>query len=242
MRRALWLGSGCFALLMSLTVFTCIADAGLIIKLDLVGASEPSDPNDFGYNGTTLATLNDGDSSSPGDQDTAVSYMDILSGQTNLPSPQASFSLHGLTKSGPANLPPMTGLVIQNFTGGTFQLYGPGPAFSLLLQGTLSTSAIAGPIGAPATGGLFTSSFTSVTGGSLAGLLDPNNLTLSMNLNKINSGVGFVVSGGGLQSFVIDATLSVSDTAKVGVPEPSTATLSLIVGLIAALGVPLRRH
>jgi hypothetical protein len=242
MRRGLWLGSGCFALWLALAILPHIADAGTIINLDLAGASESSSGVDFSYDGTALATLSDGNASSPGNQDTGITYLDILSSHTSLPSPQASFSLHGLTKSGPANLPPAIPLVIQNFTGGTFQLYGPGPAYSLLLQGTLNTSAIAGPIGAPATGGLFTSSFASVTGGSLAGLIDPNNLTLSMDLNKINGTAGFVVTGGVLQPFVIDATLAVKDSARVGVPEPSTAMLSLIVGLIAALGVPLRRR
>jgi hypothetical protein len=241
MRCTLFSGGACAALLITLMISPPIAEAGTIIKLDLVGTSESSNSVDFGYDGTTLATLSDGNPLSPGDQDTAVTYQDILSGQTSLPSPQGSFSLHGLTKSGPPNLPPMTGLVIQNFTGGTFQLFGPGPAYGLLLQGSLNTSAIAGPIGAPATGGLFTSSFASITGGTLAGLLDPNNLTLSMNLNDINGSAGFVVTGSVLQPFVIDATLDVKDTARVGVPEPSTAMISLIVGLIAALRVPLRR-
>lgn len=81
-----------------------------------------------------------------------------------------------------------------------------------------------------------------MTGGSLAGLVDPNNLTLSMDLNKINSGIGFAVPGGVLQSFVIDATLGVSDTARVAVPEPSTGTLSLILGLIATLASRRPKH
>jgi hypothetical protein len=214
--------------------------AGTIIKLDLVGSSEPSIANDISYDGTTLATLSDGNMTSPGDQDTGVSYQGILIGHTNIPSPQASFSLQGLTKSGPANLPPMTGIVIQNFTGGTFQLYRAGPAFDLLLQGTLNTSAIAGPIGAPATGGLFTSSFASITGGLLAGELDPITLTLAMNLGNIDNGVGFVVSGGTLMPFVADATLSMTGTPRA--PEPSTALLALIGSVITAFGTQRRRR
>lgn len=146
MRCLLLPSCACIALLMALAVLPHLARAGMIMKLDLVGANEAADSVDFSYNGTTLATWNDGNAASPGDQDTGVTFQDILTGQTNITSPQASFSLHGLTKSGPANLPPAIPLVIQNFTGGTFQLYGPGPAYSLLLQGTLNTSAIAGPI------------------------------------------------------------------------------------------------
>src|SRR5882757_8844273 len=144
MRRELWLGSGCCALWLALAILPSITAAGTIIHLDLAGASETFSGADFSYDGTTLATLGDGNALSPGDQDTGITYQDILSGQTSLPSLQASFNLHGLTKSGPPNLPPAVPLVIQNFTGGTFQLYGPGPAYSLLLQGTLNTSAIAG--------------------------------------------------------------------------------------------------
>ncbi|HEY4233795.1 MAG TPA: hypothetical protein VGM76_10235 [Lacipirellulaceae bacterium] len=205
---------------------------GTIIKLDLVGGSEPSSASDFSYDGTTLGTLGDGNLSSPGDQDTAVSFQDVLSGQTPIMSPLGSFNLHGLTKSGSANLPPMSGLVIQNFSGGTFQLYGSGPAYQLLLQGMLTTSAIAGPIGAPATGGLFTSNFASITGGSLAGQLNPSTLTLAMSLGNIGNGAGFVISGGVLQSFVADATLTMTGTRAV--PEPSSALLVLVGSLIFA--------
>jgi hypothetical protein len=219
-------------LIAGMSTFGSSVLAGTIIKLDLVGMNESSTPSDISYNGTTLSTIDDLDSGTPGLQDTAISYLDVLSGQTDVPSPQGSFTLLGLTKSGAANVPmPPGGLVIQNFTGGSFELYGAGPAHTLLLKGTLANSALAGPLGPPATGALFTTGFATITDGSLKPLLDPNNLTLSMTLGNINGGAGLAVSDGALQSFQADSTLNMADTKA---PEPSTAMLALIGGVIAA--------
>jgi hypothetical protein len=213
--------------------------AGTIIKLNLGGDNS----TDIAYDGNFLSTLDDG-SPSPGNQDTGVDFLDILSPLPDLPSPQASFSLNGLAKSGLATV--INGLVIQNFAGGTLKLYGPGPAFDLLLAGTLGTSALAGPIGPPATGALFTTSFATVTGGTLMPALDANFLTLSMSLGNINNGVGLGVADVApiLLPFLADATLSLGDTGP-GVggngPEPSTLILAMIGGLSAAVWARRRR-
>jgi hypothetical protein len=230
-----------FGLISALIIFVGSARAGTIIKLDLVGTNESSTPSDITYDGTTLSTIDDLDGSTPGFQDTAISYLDVLSSQTAVPSPLGSFTLLGLTKSGGANVPmPPGGLVIQNFSGGTFELYGAGPFHTLLLKGMLANSALAGPLGPPATGALFTTGFASITGGSLSSLLDPNNLTLSMTLGNINGGAGLAVTNGTLQSFQADSTLNMADTAKV--PEPSTALLFIIGGTLATIRARSQRR
>ena len=149
MRRGLWVAN-LLACVASIVALGSVAHAGTIIKLNLGGDNS----TDISYDGTSLSTLNDGDAASPGDQDTAVDFLDILSPLPDLPSPQASFSLNGLAKSSPLATV-INGLVIQNFSGGTLKLYGPGPAYDLLLSGSLNNSALAGPLGAPATGAVF---------------------------------------------------------------------------------------
>jgi hypothetical protein len=238
MKRETWIGIFVVACGAAVSLFAGSASAGTIIKLDLVGVNETTAPSDISYDGATLFTLDDGNAASPGKQDTAVSFQDVLSGETNILNPNASFSLIGLTKSGAANVP-VPGLVIQNFSGGTFELYGVSPGYPLLLKGTLANSALAGPLGPPATGALFTTGFATITGGTLAPLLNPNNLTLSMTLGNINGGAGLAVSDGTLQPFQADSTLNMADTAKV--PEPSTALLLLIGGMVAAASPRLRR-
>jgi hypothetical protein len=226
MKRILWLGVVCIAYGVAFVVLADVARAGTIIKLNLGGDNS----TDIGYDGNNLSTLDDG-GANPGNQDTAVDFLDILSPLPDIPSPQASFSLNGLAKSGLASV--VNNLVIQNFSGGTLKLYGPGPAFDLLLQGTLGTSALAGPIGAPATGALFTTSFATVTGGTLAPALDANFLTLSMSLGNINNGVGLGVADVApiLLPFLADATLNLADSGPGpggNGPEPSTIVLAMI--------------
>jgi hypothetical protein len=232
MSRVLWNGSLCVVFGAALVFLADAARAGTIIKLNLGGDNS----TDISYDGNNLSTFNDG-GANPGDQDTAVDFLDILSPLSDLPSPQASFSLNGLARSGFANV--VNGLVIQNFTGGVFKLYGPGPAFGLLLQGSLNNSALAGPLGPPATGALFTTSFASVTGGSLAPVLDANNLTLSMSFGNINNGVGLGVADAAplLLPFLADATLNIADTGPgiVKEPEPASLVLALIGGVFATI-------
>jgi PEP-CTERM motif len=238
MRRLSWIGILSFAFVAGIGMLAGGAHAGTIIKLNLGGDNS----TDIGYDGTILSTVIDGDAASPGNQDTGVDYLDILGFLPDIASPGASFSLNGLTKFGPPTL--AAGLVIQNFTGGTYALYGPAPLYRPLLLGTLSNSALAGPLGAPATGALFTTSFASVTGGDYAGGVDPNNLTLSMSLGNISNGTGLAAPNGSLLPFFADATLNIADTGsgiiEGGGPEPSTVVLALIGGVMA--GVWARRH
>jgi hypothetical protein len=206
--------------------------AGTIIKLDLGSDPDPSADVEFsGGSSGILSTVDDGDATRIGDQNTEIDFFDFL-GSPNI---QGSFSLDNLTTTGPAST--VGPLVIQNFSGGTLSLYNSLNA--LLLTGTLANSALTGPIGAPATGSLFTTSFATVTGGTLQPVIVPNSLTLSMSLGHINGGVGFAVSGTSsalLNAFQADATLSI---AGQEVPEPPVAATVMAVastGLVVFAG------
>lgn len=211
-------------------IFGSASSAGTIIKLDL------GDDNaaDVVFDGTQLSAVDDGNGSTTGNQDTEVEFLDFLSGEADISGPPpASFSLSGLTTAGAANVFANV-LVIQNFTGGTFNLYDGSN--NLLLSGLLDDSTLTGPIGPPATGALFTTTFASVTGGSLAPQIDSDTITLAMGLSSISSGAGFTVNTGGaaplLNPFTADATLSI---AAEPIPEPVTGLL-LIVGSLMLAG------
>jgi hypothetical protein len=219
-----WLGLSCSAL-----------HAGTIIKLSL-GSDAPADVK---FDGTTLSTVDATVLPVPGDQGTAIDYQDFLSGETDVVLPDASFSMSGLTAAANASVFGNF-LVIQNFTGGTFELYDTAPGYGLLLSGTLNNSTLTGPIGPPATGALFTTSFAMVTGGSLAPLIDADTLTLSMNLSSINNGAGLKVTPVGgpapytLDAFEADASVNI---AAEPVPEPASMALLLIGTLLACVSI-----
>ena len=67
--------------------------AGTIIKLSLSEA-----PADVVFNGVTLATIDDGDGATTGNQNTSAIFLDFLdSKHVDILPPAASFSLAGLT-------------------------------------------------------------------------------------------------------------------------------------------------
>jgi hypothetical protein len=215
--------------------FAIAAQASTIIKLDLGNVGPDIGMNSAGQ----LATINDGDPSTVGDQDTNVAFTGGLSAMGSIIAPPpASFTLNGLTATGPAQV--FGTLVVQNFTGGQLSLFDTSN--NLLLSGSLTGTSLTGVIGSPATGALFTTSLATATGGSLAPLLLPGTLSLSMNLTNINGGAGFSVSIGTLQTlsddilqpFMTDASVNLA--ADV-VPEP--ATLALLT--FGSLGLLVRR-
>jgi hypothetical protein len=203
-------------------------------------------PADISFDGTTLRTVDATIPPTPGDQNTGIDYQDFLIGMTDVLPPDASFSLNGLTASPTASVFGNF-LVIQDFTGGSFELYDTGPGHALLLSGTLMNSTLTGPIGPPATGALFTTSFATVTGGSLASQIDPGTLTLSMNLSSISNGAGLSVTTHGgfggsvyytLDAFQADASASI---AAEQVPEPAAIGL-LLIGTLLAGALNQRQH
>jgi hypothetical protein len=198
------------------------SQASTIIKLNLGGVGP-----DIGMNGAgILSTANDGVAATVGDQNTDIEYTGGLNFIPDLNTNTASFTLQGLTETGPANV--FGSLVIQNFVGGQFSLYDPSNV--LLLQGPLTNSALTGVLGPPGTGALFTTTFGAVTGGTLAPLIVPGSVSLSMNMTTVNGGGGFSVAATAplLNQFLADASISIAaDT----VPEPATMTL---IGLASA--------
>jgi hypothetical protein len=216
----------------TILVFATQVDAGTIIKLSL-GTDATADVEFSGGSGGAFGTVNDNIAGTTGDQNTAIEFGDFLdASQADVLTTTASFSLDNLTASGPAST--FGGdLVIQNFNGGTMSLYSP--ANVLLLSGTLANSALTGPIGAPATGALFTTSFANVTGGTLGGLILPNTLTVSMGLSDINDGAGFSVGGAAAQvlnAFRADASLTI---AAEPIPEP----IALLLIAVASTGLTM---
>lgn len=213
--------------------------AGTIIKLNL-GSVSP----DIKFDGSFLSTASDAVPGTLGDQNTAVEFTDFLEFVApDIPTSIASFSIGGLAPSGSAFV--FLGQnVVQNFSGGTFTLYAADN--SVLLSGSLTSSALSGTIGFSA-GGLFTTSFGAVTGGSLAPYIDTNSLVVSMNFTKIQTTggpVGLTVSppppgpvppihNGTLQPFTADAAINVEGE----VPEPATIVLILAGAIVGhALG------
>jgi hypothetical protein len=209
----------------------CSANANTIIKLDL-GSVGP----DIGMNGQgQLSTVNDGDAGTTGDQNTKIEFTDFLNSIPDISTPPGSFTLNGLALAGPTNVIGGT-LVIQNFTGGQFSLYDP--ANVLLLSGPISTSTLTGTIGAPGTGALFTTTLASATGGTLASLIFPGSLSLSLSMTNVNGGTGFSTSDSILQPFQADGSINIAaDGARA--PEPATLAL-LSMGAIGLLA--LRRR
>ena len=207
------------------------ARAGTIIKLDLGGVGPDISMNAGGQ----LSTVDDGDAATTGDQDTRVQFSDFLGGMPDITTPTASFTLSGLTVAGPAQQ--LGSLVIQSFAGGQFSLYDP--ANNLLLSGSLTTSALTGVIGPPGTASLFTTGLASASAGSLAPLILPGSLSLSMSMSNVNGGAGFTVSDGILQPFEADASLQVA-----AVPEPSALALLALdsLGLLALRRLRISSH
>lgn len=200
---------------------TASSQAATIIKLNL-GNTGP----DIGTVGGVLQTTDDGNAATTGNQNSAIDFVGPLSGFPDVPTSIASFSLGNLTPAG--NTLTVGSLAIQNYTGGTFSLFDP--ANVLLLSGTLGNSSLAGTIGVPGTGSVFSSSFATATGGTLAPLLVANSLSLSIALTEVNGGAGFAVSNDTLQPFLASASV---DIAADLIPEP--ASMGMLAFGVAAL-------
>ncbi len=221
------------AALAILFVAASFSQAATIIKLNLGGVGPNVGMDSLG----NLSTVDQTGGPPPtGDQTTSIEYTDFLNYIPDVNTNSASFSLNGLSATGPATVFGGS-LVIQNFTGGIFSLYGADD--SLLLQGPMADSALSGVKGPPGTGALFTTALGSVTGGSLASLLAPGTISLSMNMTFVNGGAGFTVSGVVLNPFLADATVSIA-AAEQQVPEPTTAVL-LILCSVGAVAIGRRR-
>lgn len=215
-------------MLSSLVFFAAnTASAATIIKFNLGGTGP-----DLSYSSGVLSTINDGNGTTTGDQDTGLEFVGFLDGIFSDIASGASMSIAGITATGLPNL--LGTLVTQATTGGTFNVYSPTNV--LLLSGTLGSGAILGSTSA-STGSFFNTTVATFTGGSLLTyvLNTPAALSLSFSNVVTDGKPGMVVTPNGLQNFVTDATGQVEGSA---VPEPATAAL-LISGVLG--GIAARR-
>jgi hypothetical protein len=206
-----------------------VAEAGTIIKLSLGSDALP----DVDFDGTVFSTIDDGVAGTLGDQNTAVEFLDFLAFITPIPTADASYSLSGVTVSGSATVLMPFNIVVQSFTGGSFSLYDDSNV--LLLSANLGASTLTGPVGPPATGALFNTTLGSVTGGTLATLIDPNSISLSIGMTDIDGGSGFSITttpgGNVLDPFAADVTESIAADQQA-IPEPAAAMLILLGGVL----------
>ncbi len=206
--------------------------AGTIIKLNL---GEVGPDVSFTQAGV-FGTIDDGNAATIGNQNTAIEFADGLDDIPDIGTNVGSFTLSGLAAVGPAQV--FGTLLIQNFAGGSFNLYDP--ANVLLLSGTLSASTLTGVVGPPGTGSVFSTGPMTVTGGTLLPRIVPNTLSLSLTLTNVNGGAGLSVGNTApiLQPFTADSTVAMAATV---VPEPATFALFAFGGL-TAIGLRMRRR
>jgi hypothetical protein len=211
--------------------------ASTIIKLNLGGVGPDLSMTATGV----LGTVNDLIPGTTGDQNTAIEYTGFLEPIPDVNTSVASVTLSNLTTVGPPNLVVLPGSVLQNFAGGTLNLYNSSNG--LLLSGTLTTSVLQGTLGPPGTGAVFTTNVATVTGGSLAPFIVPGSLGLSMNLSNVNGGAGLSVGPGPvLNAFQADSAISISgDPTPLGGNLPEPGTLVLATSALAA-GAWMRRR
>jgi hypothetical protein len=215
------------ALLFALCVSS--ANAGTIIKLSLGNDAAA----DIEYAGGILSTIDDGDGATLGEQNTAVEFLDFLSFIPTIPSADASYSLGGVTAAGAATV--LFTSVAQPFTDGFFRLWDD--MNTLLLDVDLDDSILFGTLGSPATGAVFSTTFASVVGGSLAPYIDADSISFSLSMTDVASGGGSGMSvtlgpgGYTLNPFEADAVKLIGADQ---IPEPATALMLAMAGLIAA--------
>jgi len=197
------------------------AFAERIIKVPL-GEAGP----DIIFDGTTFRTADDGNALTSGDQNTRVIFSGFDVSIADILTPDASFTLSGVTSAGNADT--IGPVISQTTTGGSFSLFAPDN--SLLLSGTLTDGAIVGSQAPASTGSFFNTTLGTFTGGSLLSYFSAQTLDLSFALNAIVSGQtpGLAVdSGGKLAAFSADASGLIQGAA---VPEP-VSVLLLLSGL-----------
>ncbi|MFN8392553.1 MAG: PEP-CTERM sorting domain-containing protein [Bdellovibrionota bacterium] len=212
-------------LTLSLLLFTSSsALAESIVKIPL-GESGP----DVMFDGTTFRTVDDGDATTLGDQNTRILFSGFGNLFSDFISPEGSFSLSSVAAVGAPT--DTLGVIAQGTSGGTFDLYAPDN--TLLLSGTLQNGAITGSAGPSATGSFFNTQLGTFTGGTLAAFFVADSAQLSIALNAIFTGntPGLDISGGFLHPFTSDASGLITGT-NAAVPEPVT-------GLLLLSGLPL---
>ena len=204
------------------------AQANTIVKF---GLSETA-MGDVQFVGGFFTTVDDGDATTIGDQNTKLTFVGPLEFLADLNTATASFTLSGVAAVGS----PSVGIVTSQATsGGTFSLYDPSNV--LLLSGTLTDGAIVG--GSSDTGSFFNTTFATYNAGSLLAYISPSPASFSLALSAIMSnGTSGLVVNETLQPFTADASGLLTGTE---VPEPATLGL-LMTGIIGAAKLRRKRR
>ena len=114
-------------------ILTQASHAETILKLNMGNDSV----SDLAFDGMVLGTVDDTIAGTAGDQNTSVNFLNFLAATPDITTSIASFTLDDLAASGAAV--DIGGVVVQGFSGGSFELYDDSNA--LLLSADLSTSA-----------------------------------------------------------------------------------------------------
>lgn len=202
--------------LLALAIFAASASAqaaniDTVLKFNFGGTSDP----DVQWTGGILSTLNDGDASTFGDQNSLIEFTGPLSG---LGSTNGSVSLFGVSADGSANT--LGGIFAQDTVGGGMKLWDS--VNSLLAEFNFGGGTITGLLGA--TPGSFFDSPLTLVGGSLLGQVELNGASFSFT----GTSPVFSVSQGVLANFTADSTGNIDGST---VPEPGTLAL-LGLGLL----------
>lgn len=218
------------------------ASADTIIDLTFAGNL------DFELKGTELSTIDDGNGTSPGDQDTIINFPNnsFVSGQPGVVEGAGSFTMAGVKLEGSPVIVPGNLLAYQT-TGGTFELFDD--ANSSILTGTLNDGSFYASYGAgtAATGGWLSinfGSFTGPDGSPLFDLLDPNSAAMSISFTEIFTGAqpGVTVNGNDILDFTADATANISaESLASTLPEPGSLGLAM-VAMLGVLGLRRRQR
>lgn len=210
------------SVLLLVFLFTSSASAVNVIKVPL-GTNAGADVT---FDGLTFSTIDDGNASTLGAQNTRILYLG-LGGMPDINTEIASFTLSDVLAVGSAVT--TIGVIAQQTTGGTFNLWAPDN--SLLISGSLTDGVLSGSDNGGA-GSFFNTQLGLFTGGSLLSFFAGNTLDFSLALNNVLSGVdfGLNVTNGNLDVFQADASAIISGSA---VPEPTTVLL-LLTGIAAS--------
>lgn len=206
------------------------AFADTIIKFDLGSTGA-----DVEYVDGVFGTFNDGDASTPGEQNSDIDFSgflnaslaDILSG--------ASVTISNVLAS--AEVSVLGTIISQSTNGGSINLWSHTGA--LLLTGALADGNISGSINGD-TGSFFNTTVMTYTGGSLLSYVSPTPAGLSIALSGILSGtdIGMTVSYNSntnqfeLDSFKADASGLLTGSPANAIPEPASMILlgSAVIG------------
>lgn len=209
-------------------VVPCAAET--IIKVDM--GSTNNDGPDVKLVGSVFSTIDDGVAPTTGDQNTSVNFVGFLGATPDVLTDVASFSISSVSLVGAPNV--LGPVVVQSTAGGNIRLWDSANA--LLLAATISDGAIVGSLAGAATGSFANLSLGAITGGSLAGSLDPGVFSISIAMTDVNHGAGMSVANNQLQPFTAGATANI---AAEQVPEP---TASVLLGLAMAGSCWMRRQ